>query len=208
VTWRRNRADGVARSARRTFCWVPTWNAKRPHEGLEHLLVSDRNADGLVLAFDEEGRAFRLSYRLAWDESWCLREADLAVTSTAGDHALQLRADGQGCWKDGAGRALRTLQGCLDIDIWPSPFTNTFPIRRQPMTVGERREIRTAWIRAPELQVQAQSQAYTRLDADRYRFEMLDGSGFSAVIDVDHEGVVLEYEGLFRRVLAPEDGLL
>ena len=92
------------------------------------------------------------------------------------------------------------LDGCLDVDIWPTPFTNTFPIRRGAMTVGERRQLRMAWIYAPDLTVQPQSQAYTRLADRLYLFENLDGSGFQAELPVDDEGVVIDYPDLFRRV--------
>jgi hypothetical protein len=91
---------------------------------------------------------------------------------------------------------------CCSTNIRPTatPFTNSFPIRRQPMTIGERREFRMAWIFGPELRVEPQSQAYTRLGERLYLFESLDGSGFSAELPVDEDGIVLDYPGLFRRV--------
>jgi hypothetical protein len=188
----------MASTRRRTICWVPTWN-KHAGLGLEHLLLGEREADSVVLASDDAG-AFRLGYRLAWDESWRLREADLAVAKTDATRALTLRADGRGHWRDGDGRALGELDGCVDIDIWPTPFTNSFPIRREPMAVGERRAFRMAWVFAPDLTVRPQPQAYSRLADRLYRFENLDGSGFSAELPVDEDGIVLDYPGFFRRV--------
>jgi len=88
----------------------------------------------------------------------------------------------------------------LDIDIWPTPFTNSFPIRREPMAVGERRQFRMTWVFAPDLTVYPQPQAYTRLAERLYLFENLDGSGFRAELRVDEDGVVLDYPGLFRRI--------
>ena len=64
---------------RRTICWTPTWNKDREGIGLEHLVLDERVADSIVLAFDDEHGPFRLTYRLAWDESWCVRQADLSV---------------------------------------------------------------------------------------------------------------------------------
>ena len=112
--------------------------------GLEHLLLSGRVADRVVLAFDEERGPFRLTYRLTWDESWRLREADLVVTKERSTTSLYLRTDGRGRWRDGDGWAVDELDGCADIDIWPTPFTNSFPVRREPMVVGERRQFRMA----------------------------------------------------------------
>lgn len=184
----------------RTICWVPTWNKNREGVGLEHLLLSDGVADSVVLAYDEEQGPFRLTYRLTWDQSWRLRDADLVLATERATRSLNLQTDGQGHWRHRDGASIDDLHGCLDIDIWPTPFTNTFPIRREPMAVGERRNFRMAWISAPDLTVQAKPQAYTRLADRLYLFESLDGTGFKAELAVDEDGIVLDYPDLFRRV--------
>ena len=135
-------------SRSRTVCWTPTWNKAHEGVGLEHLLLDQRAADSVVLAVDEERGPFRLTYRLAWDDAWRLREAELVVATDRSTQSLSLRTDGQGHWRHNDGRICGDLDGCLDVDIWPTPFTNSFPIRRQPMTVGERREFRMASISA------------------------------------------------------------
>ncbi len=184
--------------------WAPTWNPAAQGAGLEHLLLSPGSADGVVLAVDEMQGPFRLAYRLRWDPaSWHLRGAELSVRVGQGvqGRSLALQTDGRGHWRDGRGRTLDELDGCLDIDIWPTPFTNGFPIRRQPLRLGERREFLVAWVDGVDLgAVKPQRQAYTRLAERRYLFESLDGSGFSAELPVDADGLVLDYPGLFRRV--------
>ena len=190
----------MANALCRTVCWAPVWSKDREGVGLEHLLLAERAADSVVLAFDDEGRPFRLTYRLSWDEAWRLREAELAVATERATRSLVLQADGQGHWRQGDGRALDELEGCVDIDIWPTPFTNSFPIRRTPLALGERQQFRMAWIFAPELTVHPQPQAYTRLADRLYLFENLDRSGFSAELTVDEDGLVLDYPDLFRRV--------
>jgi uncharacterized protein len=191
----------MANEWRRAICWTPT-NSARRGLGLEHLLLAERVADSVVLAVDEEYGPFRLTYRLTWDESWRLRDADLVVATERSTGSLSLRTDGWGHWRQGNGPAIDTLDGCVDIDIWPTPFTNSFPIRREPMVVGERRQFRMAWIFAPDLTVHPQPQAYTRLADRLYLFENLDGSGFRAELPVDEDGIVLDYPGLFQRVKA------
>ena len=167
--------------------------------GLEHLLLDDGSADGLVIALDEDRRPFRLGYRLTWDASWRLTDARLVVTTQDETRTLQLESHGKGHWRDGEAHALPQLDGCIDIDIWPTPFTNTLPLRRDPMAVGERRVLVVAWVAAPELSVRPARQAYTRLADRRYRFESLD-SDFSAELVVDADDLVVDYEALFRRV--------
>ena len=192
----------MSNGRRRMICWIPTRNKDRPGVGLEQMLLAEREADSVVLAFDEEQGPFRLTYRLVWDESWRLRDAELAVVTERATRSLSLRADDQGHWRHGDGRAIPELDGCVDIDIWPTPFTNSFPILREPMAVGERRQFRMAWISAPDLTVQPKPQAYTRLADRRYLFESLDG--FRAELPVDEDGIVLDYPELFRRVIERE----
>ena len=191
----------MAAARLRTICWKPVWNNALQGVGLEHLLLAEGAADSVVLAFDEEHGPFRLSYRLTWDDAWRLRDAELVVATELYTRALSLQTDGHGHWRDGSGHTIVELDGCVDIDIWPTPFTNTFPIRREPMATGERRTFRMAWIFGPDLTFQAKPQAYTRLADKLYLFESLDGSGFRAELPVDDEGIVLDYPELFRRVM-------
>ncbi len=189
-------------SRSRTICWMPLWNKDREGVGLEHLLLAERVADSVVLAYDEERGPFRFTYRLNWDDAWQLREAELVLTTERSTRSLTLQTDGQGHWRHGDGRSIAELDGCRDIDIWPTPFTNTFPIRREPMAVGERRQFLMAWVFAPDLTVHPQPQAYTRLADRLYLFENLDGSGFRTELPVDEEDIVVDYPDLFRRVKA------
>lgn len=184
----------------RTICWAPIWNKNRRSVGLEHLLLTERKANSVVLAFDEQRGPFRLTYRLVWDERWQLRNAELLLETELWTRSLNLQTDGRGHWRHADGLAIDELDGCFDIDIWPTPFTNSFPIRREAMEVGERKQLRVAWIFGPELTLRPQAQAYTRLAERRYLFESLDGSGFKAELPVDEHGIVLDYPEFFERL--------
>jgi hypothetical protein len=184
----------------RTICWTPLWNKEKEGVGLEHLLLTERTADSVILAFDDEQGPFRMSYRLTWDDAWRLRDAELTAATSSSFRSLKLQTDGQGSWRGGDGRVISDLDGCTDIDIWPTPFTNSFPIRREPLSVRERREFRMAWVFAPDLTVSPQPQAYTRLADRRYLFENLDGSGFRVELPVDEDCIVIDYPEFFRRV--------
>jgi uncharacterized protein len=182
-----------------SVCWIPLWNEARPGVGLEHLRLSPQSADSVLLGIDPDEGPYRLFYRLTWDPHWYIRTADLRVEATSGARSLSLRTDGDGHWLLGDGTPRPDLDGCLDIDIWPTPFTNSFPIRRHELIVGERRMYRMAWVSALDMSVKAQPQAYTRLQESVYQFENLDGSGFKADLRFDRDGLVVDYPGLFRR---------
>lgn len=151
-------------------------------------------AQGVVHA-EEDGVVYGLTITLAMDQGWTLRAARLSCTN---GRELALDHDGDGGWtKDG--EPAPDLDGCIDIDIWPTPFTNTLPVLRLPWKKGEAREFTMAYVKAPDLQVYADRQRYTSLGGNRFRFEAVDGD-FAADIDFDGNGLVTDYPPLFYRV--------
>jgi hypothetical protein len=91
------------------------------------------------------------------------------------------------------------LDGAMDADLGFTPATNTLPIRRLGLEVGQSEEIKTAWVRFPELTVEPFPQRYTRLADRRYLYESLT-SEFKAELTVDDLGLVIQYQGLFERL--------
>jgi len=187
-----------------TICWQAIWNEAHAGEGIEHLVIEGNRADSVIVGLSETGAPFRIAYQLLWDDAWTLRAAKIERWSDGKARRLDLESDGKGTWRDGKGEALPHLQGCIDIDIWPTPFTNSFPIRRAPPAgMNNRAEYRMAWVDAitgPEITVKAMPQGYTRLEPNLYRYENLDGSGFTALLPVDDQGLVVDYQGLFKRI--------
>lgn len=117
------------------------------------------------------------------------------------DAAIDLMSDGAGRWRDGGGLALAHLDGAIDVDLSITPFTNTLPIRRLALAEGQRADIRAVYLRLPDLSVTVDRQRYTCLIRGRqYRYESLD-SDFIRDIDIDADGLVVTYPGLFTRVL-------
>jgi hypothetical protein len=106
-----------------------------------------------------------------------------------------------GEWYDAQIEELPELKGCVDIDFEMTPFTNTLPIRRAPLAIGETRKFLMAYIPADTLEPYPDEQVYTRLSERVYRFENGEGAGyFTADITVDEDGLVVDYPGLFERV--------
>jgi len=141
---------------------------------------------------------FVLEYAVSCDEAWNTRYVFIAEAS--GDRRLELLASGRGHWTDGDGEPLPELRGALDVDISATPFTNTLAIRRLDLRLGESAEIAVAFVSVPELALSAERQRYTRLGPRTYLFESLDAD-FRREITVDADGLVLDYPGLFSRVV-------
>ncbi len=177
--------------------------------GLEHLLLSMSDAgihaDGMILQTKAGRGPFRARYRIEAAPDWTMRACDIRVGEPGRpERRLDLRVDGEGHWRDEAsGNPLPALDGCREVDIQVSPFTNSLPIGRLKLATGEAHEIRAAYITVPELILSRAPQRYARLAADRYRYEGL-GTGFAADLAVDADGLVLDYPGIFQRVERPD----
>jgi hypothetical protein len=173
--------------------------------GLEHLHVVEDNsgilADGLVLGIADEA-PFRLSYQVRANHDWTTRDCRLQVSGPE-PRVLALAADGHGHWSDAAGAPLPALDGCLDVDIRVTPFTNTLPIRRLALAPGTSAELQVVYLSVPDLSVRPVRQRYTCLsrseDGAVYRYEGLE-TGFRAEVTVDNQGVVVDYANIWKRV--------
>ena len=176
--------------------------------GLEYLRLAHDGggveADSVVIG-GENGVPFRTRYTIRCDAGWRVRE--LFVSSLAGDDkGFEMFADGEGHWTMVDGDLVPSLEGCVDIDISATPFTNTLPIRRLGLDAGESADLEVIYLAVPEMRLESARQRYTCLERDDrdglYRFESLDGefAGFAANLPVDADGLVLDYPDLFRRV--------
>lgn len=173
--------------------------------GLEHLHLTATDdgilADGLVLG-SEEAVPFRLWYQVRAERDWTVRECAFQAAGPPGP-PVRYTSDGQGRWTDAAGHHVPALDGCLDVDIAVTPFTNTLPIQRLALAPGERAEVLVAYVTVPDLGVRPVRQRYTCLSrgvsGGVYRFEGLE-SGFRADLEVDGDGLVVEYPSLWRRL--------
>ena len=149
-----------------------------------------------------EGEAWGLRYEMHLDAGFHTRSAHVAGRSARGGHEVRLDRDGAGGWRVD-GRPRPDLDGCLDVDLEASGFTNLVPVHRLGLEVGERAEPPAAWVRIPDLRVERLEQSYERLpDEDgRHRYDYrAPASDFAVVITYDPDGVVHDYPEIAVRV--------
>jgi uncharacterized protein len=150
------------------------------------------------LEAEDGGVRAQLSYVIECERDWRTRQTIVTGSASGAARRLALEADGKGHWMLN-GAALPLVEGALDIDLGFTPATNLLPIRRLNLAVGESAAVRTAWVRFPELVVEALEQSYRR-EAERvFHYDALvDGERFQARLDTDELGRVLHYEGLWE----------
>jgi hypothetical protein len=174
--------------------WLPELGAG--HEDFSYEFRAGSHVLSGTVSAVLEGRAIEGTYLVEADAAWRTRRVVVDLASPGG--RLELRANGSGRWSDKDGVWIPALDGCLDIDISLTPATNTLPIRRLDLAIGQAEEIEVAYVLAPELRLRTGRQVYERLDERRWRFQAPD-SGFTAELTVDAEGFVIDYPGLFTR---------
>jgi uncharacterized protein len=137
-----------------------------------------------------EDRPCHIEYTVAVDAAWSPHFVTATITTPTQTTTRQIERDADRHWRLD-GQVAVHLDACTDVDLGWTPATNTIPIRRLDLAVGETEAISAAWIRFPEFDVIVSQQRYYRLAEDRWRYQ----SGqydFALTTDVA-SGLVLQY---------------
>jgi hypothetical protein len=137
-----------------------------------------------------------LRYDVGCTPTWETRTVRVEMDAPPERRRILVDVDETGAWTiDGVAKP--ELSGIRDVDIEVTPSTNTLPIRRLALGVGEQARVTAAWIRVPSLEVFPLRQSYARLAGDRYEYRAED---FRAELVVDRHGLVEEYGSFWRRL--------
>jgi hypothetical protein len=136
-------------------------------------------------------------YELQLTTSWIVYSVDLNINNDNTKQSVKLMHNKAGEWTDASMRVVHELDGCIDIDISLTPFTNTLPVKRLCFKTGESRELKMLYIDLHSFDVKAQPQRYTYLGNNHFVFEALD-TGYKNEITFTPDGFVRNYPGLFE----------
>jgi len=190
------------------FLELPPWAAWRHHpqrQGFEVVFVHARGdgrfVHGTTTAV-EDGVPTVVEYLIEVDAGWRTRRAEVRNTSRAGHGRVVLESDGRGRWTvDGIPSPW--LDGCPDVDVETSCFTNALPVRRLALAVGATAAAPAAYVRGEDLNVQRIEQEYARLEDDggrqRYDYDC-PTFDFACRLTYDEHGLVLDYPRVGSRV--------
>lgn len=145
----------------------------------------------------EEGSPIKVDYKIELN-SWFTKTVKIEISNSEKSLYLETNANHQ--WFDQDGNERPELSGALDIDISCTPFTNTLPIKRMQWIIGQPQICQMVYIKVPELTLKKVEQIYT-LIKDEKDYQVFDykSPSYHAVIQVDKEGLVMDYPGLFIR---------
>ena len=137
-------------------------------------------------------------YTLVLDNQWNTLSAHIELVANLQHLTLACTRKGHS-WYNGQNAHLPELDGCTDIDIRLTPFTNTLPINRLHLPLEGSKDTTVVYFNLPAGEVKPVKQTYTRLGNHRYRYEN-HSTGFTAVLETDEDGFVIDYPGIWQRV--------
>ena len=144
----------------------------------------------------EDGDAYAVRYQITLDDRWRTREVRVSSDTVAGSRSTLLVSDAEGHWSvDGA--PAPHLDGLVDVDLEASACTNTLPVHRLVLPVGEDTVASAVYVQALDLAVRRLDQTYRRLDD--HHFAYTSEGDFRAVLTYDAAGLVVDYPGIAVR---------
>lgn len=172
----------------------------REYYSLENCLVSITDVGSEVTSTiigHYKEKIYRVEYLIKTNQNW--ETVYLEINCRHNDHtqSIKLEGSGKGKWMN-SGEKVDQFDGCIDIDISLTPFTNTLPIRRLGLSQNQTQEIRVIYFDLLEQQISPVSQRYTCLSNTEYYYENVPND-FDATIQVDKSGLMVDYPSLFIR---------
>lgn len=166
------------------------------HESARMFQIKSRWTLTGTAVFLHERQPCRLNYLLKCDSEWQTLSAK--ITGWVGDEVIgvDISVDSDQHWRLNK-KECADVTGCMDLDLNFSPLTNTLPIRRLDLEVGQEANVRAAWLRFPSFKLKPLEQVYRRFTSSRYQYESAGGK-FVSEVEVDQEGLVLHYPNFWR----------
>jgi hypothetical protein len=151
------------------------------------------------------GKLLNVNYQLEINNQWEVQKIKINLQSDSSFNITLLKNKNKQ-WTNEKGEIIPALNNCTDIDITLTPFTNTLPINRLNLGVGESKEIEVIYFDLTTHNFNPSKQRYTNLGNGTYKYESL-ASGFTANLKVDSDGFVLNYPGIWHRVFSEHEAL-
>ena len=150
--------------------------------------------DGSAI-FLYEGSPCRLEYFIECDTDWTTRSA--TVDGWVGEHVVEceisVSADRLWYLDD---QEIKSVEGCIDLDLNFSPVTNLLPLRRLNLKDGGRESVSAAWLKFPSFTLERLEQSYSRIDGSTVKYESRGGE-FVRELKVNQAGLVIDYPGFW-----------
>lgn len=135
-----------------------------------------------------------LTYAVDCAPDWTTRSGRIEGFVGADAVSIDVRREGEDWMLNG--QAQPHVRGCVDLDFGFTPATNRLQMSRAAIPVGETRDFDVAWFEDGDA-LRRLPQTYERLTERTYRYASPD-SDYRAVLEMDGQGFVAHYPGLWK----------
>jgi uncharacterized protein len=180
------------------------WTGKA-YYSLENCLVSTGATASIITSTIiglYDGAIYKVDYRIKTNANWETIFLEINSRHNNRLQTIRFEGDGKGNWTNN-GQKDEQFNGCVDVDIAVTPFTNTLPIRRLNLVPNQSQEIKVVYCDLLAQEVKPVRQQYTCLSPTQYHYQNIPND-FEAVIEVDKAGLVVDYPTLFVRTVSME----
>lgn len=177
----------------------------REYQSLENCLVNTSSAGAEITSTIigySENKIYKTEYCIKTNHNWETVFFEISSRHSNKFRVARLESDGKGNWST-SGKRVDQFEGCIDIDISLTPFTNSLPIKRLKLAQDESQEIQVIYLDVLTQQMRSVWQRYIRLSDSLYHYQNIPND-FEANIQVDELGLVVDYPSLFVRTAAME----
>lgn len=149
-----------------------------------------------------QGKLYRVEYSIQTSAKWETTSVEIKCQHNNSRQLIKLHREDNASWLLD-GKKNPVFDGCADVDIPVTPFTNSLPINRLRLVVGSEQIVPVIYIDVLSGDVKPVRQKYIRTAENAYHYENIPND-FEADIVVDQSGFVVDYPELFVRTFAEE----
>ncbi len=177
------------------------WRRSDESSTLETLKLKKYRRDFIVKSIVNgilEDQPMLVEYQLIINRNWIVKEVEIKSLLDK-RNKITLKSDSNGKCYNEDNQEISELNGCIDIDISITPFTNTLPIKRLGSSLEQRTKITTLYLDIKNWEFKKAEQYYTKLTDNLYKYEGVFRH-FVADLPIDNSGFVTTYPKLFKRL--------
>ena len=148
----------------------------------------------IVGLYNEE--IYRVKYDIILDKDWVTKSCIIEAWINNKVKKIDLSKQGDTWFLNG--KIHHKFDNCIDVDIPLTPLTNSLPINRLRLSLGQETKVDIIYIDLLEDTIKHVKQKYKRLSTEIFKYENIPND-FEAEIKVDTAGFVVNYPQLFKR---------
>ena len=148
------------------------WTGREYHS-LENCLINTTDwgseINSTIIGHYQE-KIYRVEYYIKTNTAWETILVELHARHSNRQQDYVFMGDGKGNWMVNGKHAI-AFEGCIDVDIPLTPFTNTLPINRLRLSTNEERQTKAIYFDVLENQIRIVMQKYVCLSKTRFHYE-------------------------------------